>query len=648
MSKLYPRFDLSKIISTEDILLLNQYYDKQSVNPDQINRIKADIINSEHWKDYFSSPVFANKSAQEKTIQQMVQKTIKHYNLVTPSDGESTDTDSLVEQIEKMKKKFIGQKLFWQQLPKTMVGLSKRASIRPFNKALVFKLTGPPGVGKTTIANLMAGMLLKMNLLEEPEVVEARPADFPSEGLVGKAEKKLGDFLENNRGRVIFFDEAYGFSPKEASDSHRVVAKNLVDNLMKAIDTYQKTVFIFAGYEKPLEHFFKTNEGLNRRIDYAFNLFPYSDEELAEILSLKLSDLLSQHKLDLDERSTIPRLTDLFKGVPGGVKHNSNAGLINQILARLEDSVIFSGQKVVGEFDLRKAISEVIGQECFRSEEDIQLLDRFGSDLIGNQKLIEDLKQFLKAQVVYQLQIEDEFISNPWEYQVLVFTGNPGVGKTTIARKLAKSLCSLGMILKNQVVEKTGYEFSQPKDLESLYEENRGSVIFIDEAYQMGSGVPGLAKKFSDSLIGLLNRNRDQADRTVFILAGYRKDMTRFLNQNVGLKRRIGNKIFHINNYTDDELFRILELKYEHLPSIQKDPDINLTPFKEMIRLLPESIKDRENAGLIDNVVSLATEMRLNDQFDKRKGKTNLRITARFLARAFEEALVHSEEELMI
>lgn len=141
-----------------------------------------------------------------------------------------------------------------------------------------------------------------------------------------------------------------------------------------------------------------------------------------------------------------------------------------------------------------------------------------------------------------------------------VFTGNPGTGKTTVARIIASLYKSMGILKKGHLVEtdRSGlvaeYVGQTAVKTNKIIDSALDGVLFIDEAYTL---VQGSKEDFgSEAIATLLKRMEDDRERLVVILAGYGKEIEDFINSNPGLRSRF-NRYIHFPDYTHNELYRI-------------------------------------------------------------------------------------------
>ena len=152
----------------------------------------------------------------------------------------------------------------------------------------------------------------------------------------------------------------------------------------------------------------------------------------------------------------------------------------------------------------------------------------------------------------------------------LVFSGNPGTGKTTIARIMAEIFRDLGVLAKGHLVEATradlvaGYMGQTAIKTNKVIDSALDGVLFIDEAYTLSRSAEN--DYGQEAIDTLLKRMEDDRDRLVVIIAGYTDEIKKFVNSNPGLSSRF-NRYIEFPDYSEDELaqiFRGLLAKYDY------------------------------------------------------------------------------------
>ena len=146
----------------------------------------------------------------------------------------------------------------------------------------------------------------------------------------------------------------------------------------------------------------------------------------------------------------------------------------------------------------------------------------------------------------------------------MIFTGNPGTGKTMIARLMARIYRSLGILSKGQLVEVdrsglvAGYVGQTAIKTGKVIEKALGGVLFIDEAYALnGKGDNDFGQEAIDTLLKAMEDHRDDL---VVIVAGYDGLMEKFIQSNPGLESRF-NRYLHFDDYTLDEMLEIFKMQ---------------------------------------------------------------------------------------
>lgn len=186
--------------------------------------------------------------------------------------------------------------------------------------------------------------------------------------------------------------------------------------------------------------------------------------------------------------------------------------------------------------------------------------------LCGLDQVKKDVRSLINLVKVRKLRQENGLSVPPMSLH-LVFLGNPGTGKTTVARLLARLYHAIGVLSKGQLVETdrsglvAGYVGQTAIKTQEVITKAMGGVLFIDEAYSLTSQEG--ANDFGKEAIEILLKNmEDHRDDLIVIVAGYTDLMEQFIHSNPGLESRF-NKYFYFEDYTAQQLFEILESQCE-------------------------------------------------------------------------------------
>ncbi|MCR1824585.1 MULTISPECIES: AAA family ATPase [Terrisporobacter] len=411
---------------------------------------------------------------------------------------------------------------------------------------------GNAGTGKTNAARTTFEYLNALGLLSRGVFKEVSKADFVSEN-VNETAKKTMEVVNSAIGGVLFIDEAYSLCESEEDK----VGKEIVDALLKGIeDNRDDLIVILAGYENDMEKFLSINPGLKSRFPNIIHFEDYTPYEMyaialniAKSKGYKIADNVEDDLIDLFAKNQISGKNDL-----------GNARFVRNII---ENAIMDASRKYLQ--DKQKKIDLLEAHNFnFKVKAKFNLEERL-NDIIG----LEEVKNLLRSQyklIVAQEKRKSVGVETKIEQNLnMVFAGNPGTGKTSIARLVAEMLNSMGLLKIGQLVETDRSNFvseipgQTSKKTEETFKEAIGGILFIDEAYTLA--YDPLGREAIETLLKLIE---DYSKDVIVILAGYEKEMEDFFDVNIGLRSRFPLWT-NFEDYKPDELsemaIKLLESK---------------------------------------------------------------------------------------
>lgn len=416
-------------------------------------------------------------------------------------------------------------------------------------------LTGNPGTGKTTIARKLGEILAAIGYLDSGHVVEVDRAKMVSP-YQGETPKVVDRLCDKAKGGILFVDEAYTLAPMSTAGERDNQGAQALEKLMKRMeDDRGQFVVIAAGYRMEMENLFRINPGFRSRFNYFLDIKDYSPEQLYEIMQVFAKEkkyVFSKEAEALTKKMITEMHQSRDKDFANG---RTMRTLFDQICKRQAQRLQGESISAMSNEELMTIKMEDIPYEAPHSVDISDCLAKLNG-LVGLnavKKEISNLAAFLNLQI-----IRGE--TSTFQGKHYVFTGNPGTGKTTVARIMADIFKTLGIVAKGQLVEAdrsklvAGYSGQTAIKTNQLVDQAMGGVLFIDEAYTLRSSE---GDSFgAEAIDTLLKRLEDDRGKFICIVAGYTDQMREFIDSNPGLKSRFTQTI-HFDDYTPDELTEI-------------------------------------------------------------------------------------------
>ena len=427
------------------------------------------------------------------------------------------------------------------------------------SRHMVFE--GNPGTAKTTVARLIGRIFKQVGLLRSGKVVEVSRQDLVSQ-YVGHTAKVTQEKVDEALGGVLFIDEAYTLAPKSPGSSD--FGTEAIETLMKAMEDHRDDlIVIVAGYHDEMQNFFRTNPGLASRFPTTLTFDDYSDDELVEIFLgiVESMGLKPVEGVAAAVRSQIPSPRPKGYGNGRAMRTLAEFAYKRQNLRLANSESLESADTDVSELlpvDISDATDESRQESRPGGSQGSAMKELQG--MTGLAPVKEQVRRIVAKATLAEAAAEAGVVAAP-ESRHMLFLGNPGTAKTTVARLIARIYKDLGVLREGHLVEVkredlvAGYVGQTAEKTIRAAERALGGVLFIDEAYTLARQ-PGSNDFGGEAIDALLAFMEDHRDDLVVIAAGYTKEMQTFLEANSGIPSRFPVHV-HFPDYTDDELVSI-------------------------------------------------------------------------------------------
>lgn len=421
-----------------------------------------------------------------------------------------------------------------------------------------YVFTGSPGTGKTTVARIMADVFRTLGILSRGQLIEADRSKLVA-GYSGQTAIKTNQLIDSALGGVLFIDEAYTLRSGDGDS----FGGEAIDTLLKRLeDDRGKFVCIVAGYTDRMHDFIDSNPGLKSRFTQTLHFDDYTSSELTEIF-MKMAEAKG-FVVDGQTQQAVLRLFEQLY-----LRRDKNFGNAREARRIFDETIERQSRRLVGEignpqFDESEMYRITEADLPVSQNEKARPLDEVLNELeeFVGMRTVKDMIRRLAVQSMFMKQRSAQGVGRVQQMSMnFILTGNPGTGKTTIARKMGEILQSMDILPSSKVVEVSRaslvgkYMGETPKIVNKMCDKAIGGILFIDEAYTLGGDNDTYGNEAVETL---MKRMEDDRGKFVVIAAGYKEQMDSFLSVNSGLASRFSHHM-HIDDYNETELLDIFK-----------------------------------------------------------------------------------------
>lgn len=514
--------------------------------------------------------IYQAKDEVELIPPEKVDEDLRHVAISPAPDMESFDLEQELESLIGLKEvkdalKHVRNFIQVQQRRSSVVGDSN-------TRALHFAfLHGGPGSGCSTVARLLAGMLLKLGVLNLGQVVEVARRDLLAGSNSGDAEVKLKKMVKASEGGVLVLNDIDTYKDNERSDrlgdeALQALSKHLEASAM-CLEWPQRTCVVVTGKRGSLSKCLEEHASIGSAVYARFEFSDLTPKEVGQILRI----LVENNKFQLSEDLTDEKVERLvrrrqLRGGDGGTAPRNvrlARALLDDAVGRQTDRIW--AKETMSLTGLTALVEEDFEPKGKKGQEEASQLALKKLDSIVGLKSVKEFVRSLHAQLQVEQQRREMGIEAPGGPATLhmVFQGNPGTGKTTVARVVADLLKALGLLRTGHLVEAdrsalvAGYSGQTALKTKAVVESALGGVLFVDEAYALvgEDGKDTFGREALDTLIKLVE---DYRNDLVVVLAGYSKEMKKLMDANPGMQSRFPT-VLEFDDYSAEQLLEIAD-----------------------------------------------------------------------------------------
>lgn len=578
-------------LSASDLEGLQEVSDEKNVlvSDDQaMSQLNAILLKQQKQLEQMSKEISPDQKKLNDDMDALNQSLKEDYHVQEPKEEKPVDDKAVFAQMEEaLNKEIIGQK----EAVHNLCAALRRPYVMGTEKnhaRNVILIMGKEGVGKHACVAAASRVLYQHQIFTSPDVNTIDLSRYTSSSQEQVFVQDLYQALHQNGGMIVFENFKQGFAPFLRMVSSLVengsvllnkryvlrqgilvenqsgLVKDAVDSL-SAQDKY--LIFITHGSLSDVQDAFGAD--FMKHVLDTITFVSLDADAVKQIISRQTEQLKQKCDSQLHVILTIdPSLNDWVLS-HYDKEHGADAIIaqFNDFYISLSEAVLKDNAKEISlqvEDDVPYALYDGKKISICRSQNSQAEMDAVSKELdsvIG----LDDVKSYirsLQAHVLINQRRRQQGLKTTEISKHMIFTGNPGTGKTTIARLFARYMKAIGALTQGQLVEVTRADLvakyvgqTAPLTM-SVIRSALGGVLFIDEAYSLYRGRDdSFGLEAIDTLVKAMEDNRDDL---IVILAGYKKEMAAFLEANSGLKSRFPN-IIEFPDYTGEQLMAIAD-----------------------------------------------------------------------------------------
>lgn len=578
-------------LSASDLEGLQEVSDEKNVlvSDDQaMSQLHAILLKQQKQLEQMSKEISPDQKKLNDDMDALNQSLKEDYHVQEPKEEKPVDDKAVFAQMEEaLNKEIIGQ----QEAVHNLCAALRRPYVMGTEKnhaRNVILIMGKEGVGRHACVAAASRVLYQHQIFTSPDVNTIDLSRYTSASQEQVFVQDLYQALHQNGGMIVFENFKQGFAPFLRMVSSLVengsvllnkryvlrqgilvenqsgLVKDAVDSL-SAQDKY--LIFITHGSLSDVQDAFGAD--FMKHVLDTITFVSLDADAVKQIISRQTEQLKQKCDSQLHATLTIdPSLNDWVLS-HYDKEHGADAVIaqFNDFYISLSEAVLKDNAKEISlqvEDDVPYALYDGKKISICRSQNSQAEMDAVSKELdsvIG----LDDVKSYirsLQAHVLINQRRRQQGLKTTEISKHMIFTGNPGTGKTTIARLFARYMKAIGALSQGQLVEVTRADLvakyvgqTAPLTM-SVIRSALGGVLFIDEAYSLYRGRDdSFGLEAIDTLVKAMEDNRDDL---IVILAGYKKEMAAFLEANSGLKSRFPN-IIEFPDYTGEQLMAIAD-----------------------------------------------------------------------------------------